>query len=228
MAKSNEMPGFDDYKADSLIDAEILHYAENHSSPEPEILKQLSRETHLKTTNPQMLSGHLQGSLLRIVSRMIRPRKVLEIGTFTGYSAICLSEGIPDGGILHTIECNPEVEEIALKYFRLAGIENKVKLLSGDAFEIVPRLEGIYDLVFIDANKDDYIRYFELIFDKVAHGGFILADNTLWYGRVVDKDAGSSRETAGIVAFNAYIRNHDGLDCLILPLRDGLTVIRKV
>ena len=222
------MPGNSDYRDDSLIDDGILRYAESHSSPEPEILEQLSRETHLKTTNPQMLSGHLQGLLLRMISMMARPVKVLEIGTFTGYSAICLSEGIPEGGILHTIECNPELEEIALKYFRLAGIENKVKLLTGDAFEIVPRLEGLYDLVFIDANKDDYIRYFEMIFDKVAPGGIILADNTLWYGRVVDENAGSNRETAGIAAFNDYIRNRDGLECLILPLRDGLTVIRKV
>lgn len=211
-----------------LVQPDIEQYAEEMTTPEPEILRQLVRETHLKTTAPQMLSGHMQGMLLRMISQMVKPNRVLEIGTFTGYSAICLSAGIPDGAVLHTVECNPELEEIAGKYFKLAGICHKVKLHIGDAFDIVPTLGGFFDLVFIDANKDDYIRYFDMVFDEVQPGGYILADNTLWYGRVIGKNAASDRETSGIVEFNKYVQSNSRVENLLLPLRDGLTVIRKL
>lgn len=211
-----------------LVHPDVERYAEQHTSEEPEILKQLARETHLKTVAPQMLSGHVQGTLLRTISCMIKPWKVLEIGTFTGYSAICLAGGIPEGGILHTIECNPELEEIALKYFKLAGIQDKVMLHIGDAFGIVPSIQGPFDLVFIDANKDDYIRYFEMIFGKVASGGFIIADNTLWYGKVVDNNSFSDHEACSMAEFNDYLLNRKDVECLLLTVRDGLTIIRKL
>jgi len=228
MVKNNTSVRSSANQPESLVNPHIELYAEQHTSEEPEILKQLSRETHLKTVAPQMLSGHVQGALLRTISCMMRPMKVLEIGTFTGYSAICLAEGIAEGGILHTVECNPELEEIALKYFKLAGVQNKVELYIGDAFQIVPSIQGPFDLVFIDGNKDDYVRYFEMIFNKVSAGGFIIADNTLWYGKVVDNHPGSSREVAGIAEFNDYIMNHKGVECLLLTVRDGLTIIRKL
>lgn len=211
-----------------LVHPDVEHYAEQHTTEEPEILKQLSRETHLKTVAPQMLSGHVQGALLRAISRMIRPQNVLEIGTFTGYSAICLAGGIPEGGILHTVECNRELEEIAMKYFKLAGVQDKVKLHIGDAFVIVPSIQGPFDLVFIDANKDDYIRYFEMIIGKVLGGGFIIADNTLWYGNVLDNYSGPSREPGGMAEFNDYLLTRKDVECLLLTVRDGLTIIRKL
>jgi predicted O-methyltransferase YrrM len=227
--EKNSVPAQQDENVpEFLVHPDIERYAEQHTSPEPEILQQLSHETHLKTVAPQMLSGHVQGILLRMISCMIKPRNVLEIGTFTGYSAICLSEGIPEGGVLHTVECNPELEEIAMKYFKLAGISEKVKLHIGDAFEIVPALPGPFDLVFIDANKDDYIRYFEIVFDKVISGGFIIADNTLWYGKVVDKNADSDNESSGIAGFNNFVQNHKRVENLLLTIRDGLTIIRKL
>ena len=227
MAENRNHPGFDE-SGESLLLPGIELYALDHTSPEPEVLRALSRETHLRTTSPQMLSGHLQGTLLRMISLMCKPKLALEIGTFTGYSAICLASGISQGGTLHTIECNPETGEIASKYFRRAGLETVIHQHIGDAFDILQELNGPFGLVFIDANKDDYIRYFEMVFPKVETGGIILADNTLWYGRVLTPQAATDRETKGIVAFNEYIRNHSGVESLLLPVRDGLTIIRKL
>ena len=211
-----------------LVSPLIEAYAENHTSGEPEILARLSRETHLRTHMPQMLSGHLQGAFLRMISRMLKPECILEIGTFTGYSAICLAEGLPLTGVLHTIEMNPEMQDFAGKYFEQAGLSHKIVMHTGNALDILPTLPGPFDLTFIDADKDRYIRYFDMALEKTRAGGWIIADNTLWYGRVLDPDAGKDRETAGIIAFNDYVLSHPGVENLLLPVRDGLMIIRKL
>jgi caffeoyl-CoA O-methyltransferase len=213
---------------DSLFISPLLEaYAENNSSPEPALLAQLRRETHLRSHMPQMLSGPIQGGLLRFISQMIQPDCILEIGTFTGYSALCLADGLSDGGKLHTIEINPEMVEFAGRYFKEAGVSDKIIQHTGDAVSIIPGLPGPFDLVFIDADKENYLRYLELILDKLSSKGWILADNTLWYGRVLEDNAENDRETAGIVAFNSFVATAEGLECLLLPVRDGLTLIRK-
>ncbi|MBK7174403.1 MAG: O-methyltransferase [Bacteroidales bacterium] len=213
---------------DSLFISPLLEaYAENNSSPEPALLVQLRRETHLRSHMPQMLSGPIQGGLLRFISRMIQPVCILEIGTFTGYSALCLVDGLRDGGKLHTIEINPEMVEFAGRYFKEAGVSESIIQHTGDALSIIPGIPGPFDLVFIDADKENYLHYLELVLDKMSPGGWILADNTLWYGRVIEENAEKDRETAGIMAFNAFVASADELDCLLLPVRDGLTLIRK-
>jgi len=212
---------------EGLLKPGIEKYAAAHTSPEMPVLAKLSRATHLRSHQPQMLSGHLQGSFLQMISHMIRPALVLEIGTFTGYSAICLAQGLTPGGKLITIECNPEMEDFALPYFEEAGLKDRIEMVIGDAAAIIGNLTGPFDLVFIDADKENYLKYFELVLPKVMPGGFILVDNTLWYGRVLDSNAGSDRETAGIVNFNGYIKSHIGVEKVLLPLRDGITVIRK-
>jgi len=210
-----------------FLSPEAERYIEEHSTAEPELLVKLRRETHLKSHMPQMLSGPVQGRLLSMISHMLKPQQILEIGTFTGYSAICLAEGLDNNGILHTIEINPEWIEIAASYFSAAGLDAKVKQHPGAAKEIIPLLPGPFDLVFLDADKDHYSLYFDLIFDKLRPGGWILADNTLWYGRVLMPDADKDRETAGIMEFNRKMKNHPDVDCLLLPHRDGLSLIRK-
>jgi caffeoyl-CoA O-methyltransferase len=207
---------------------EIDQYAESHSSAEPELLARLNRETHLRTHMPQMISGNTQGTLLRMISGMMKPMKILEIGTFTGYSAICLASGLQEDGVLHTIEINPEMEDFAMKYFREAGMEHKIHMHIGAALEIIPTIEGPFDLVFIDADKENYTRYLELVLDNLSKDGLILADNTLWYGRVIRPDAEKDRETAGIIEFNNYVQSCPGVENLLLPLRDGITMIRRI
>jgi predicted O-methyltransferase YrrM len=209
-------------------DSLLQEYIRNHSSDEPEILGRLNRETHLKTHMPQMLSGPMLGTFLSMVSRMIKPSRILEIGTFTGYSAICLAAGLQENGQLITIEINPEMEEIACQYFDEAGFGNHITMYIGNAIEVLPRLTGPFDLIFIDANKDHYIEYFDLCIEMMLPGSWILADNTLWYGRVIEPSAEKDRETAGIVNFNKYVNAHPGVENLILPIRDGLTLIRKL
>jgi caffeoyl-CoA O-methyltransferase len=206
----------------------IEKYATDHTRSELPVLAKLSRATHLRTHQPQMLSGHLQGALLQMLSKMIKPLTILEIGTFTGYSAICLAQGLQEGGKLITIDCNPEMEDFARPYFEEAGLSNKIKMIIGDATEIIENLEGPFDLVFIDADKENYLNYFKQIYPKVSPGGYILADNTLWYGRVIEPNAESDRETAAIVNFNSYVQQHEGVDNLLLPLRDGIMIVRKI
>jgi predicted O-methyltransferase YrrM len=212
---------------DGLLKPGIEKYALDHTTAEMPVLTKLSRATHLRTHMPQMLSGHLQGVMLQMVSKMINPSAILEIGTFTGYSAICLAQGLKPDGVLYTLESNPEMSDFAAPYFEEAGLKEKIIMITGNASESIQTLEGPFDLVFIDADKDNYIHYFDLVFPKVTPGGFILADNTLWYGRVLDSGAESDRETAGIVSFNNYIKNHQGIENILLPLRDGITIIRK-
>jgi caffeoyl-CoA O-methyltransferase len=209
------------------MNSAIETYIKDHTSPEDDLLKRLSRETHLKVLNPRMLSGHVQGRFLEMISKMIQPNRILEIGTYTGYSAICLAKGLAGNGILHTIEVNPELEEFAKRYFCEAGLEKQIIQHSGDALELIPQIDETFDLVFIDAAKECYLDYFHLIFDKVRKGGFILADNALWDGKVVNPTQDQDKETYGIVAFNDFIRNDNRVENVLLSLRDGIMIIRK-
>jgi caffeoyl-CoA O-methyltransferase len=208
-----------------MISKELEAYASAHSSKEPNLLKQLWRETHLKVLSPGMLSGHIQGRFLSMISHIVKPLQILEIGTFTGYSALCLAEGLSADGILHTIEVNHELVEIIERYFKESDYNEKIKLHIGDATQVISTLEGPFDLVFIDADKENYTNYYDLVFDKVRSGGTIIADNTLWHGNVVTNDKG--KETRGIVAFNEMIKKDQRIEKILLPLRDGLTMIRK-
>lgn len=204
-----------------------LDYCQNHTSPVNDILAELERETHLRTLSPQMLSGAYQGQLLRFFSLMIRPRRVLEIGTFTGYATLCMSEGLADDGLLHTIEINDELSPIIQKYLRKAGLEKRVQLHLGDAAHVIPRLDETFDLVFIDAGKLDYPLHYELALGKTRRGGFLLADNVLWDGKVAVGD--EKDETSRVLrTFNNMVYADERVENILLPLRDGLMVMRKV
>lgn len=205
----------------------IEKYILEHIDPEDLVLQELDRETHLKMPGARMLSGHLQGQVLTLLSKMIRPERILEIGTFTGYSAICLAKGLTQTGKLITIELDDELEDLARKYFIKSGFQQKVIQLIGPALEIIPFISETFDLVFLDADKREYIDYYNLVFDKVRSGGHIIADNTLWSGKVLDEPALGDEQTSGIIAFNEMIKNDSRVEKVILPLRDGITIIRK-
>ncbi len=204
---------------------DVLAYCQSYSTPQRELLYRLERETHLKTMAPRMMAGPYQGQLLRFISWMVRPRRALELGTFTGYGALCLAEGLAEGGVLHTIEVNPEVVWLARKYFAEAGMNDRIRLHVGDAFEVVPALGGDFDLVFLDAGKRQYEAMYELVLPRVRPGGFVLADNVLWSGKVVvgHDDA----DTRALDAFNKKVAADPRVECLMLPVRDGLTLVRK-
>ncbi len=210
-----------------MVREDILHYIESHIDPQDEILSRLERETALNVINPRMLSGHLQGQILTMLARMISPRTILEIGTFTGYSAICLARGLQPGGMLVTIEINDELEGIARKYFNLAGLGQVIEQRIGPALEVLPELTGPFDMVFIDGDKREYGDYYELTVPLVNPGGWILADNTLWDGKVVSNPSEADAQTRGIMDFNARVATDQRVEKVILPLRDGLTIIRK-
>lgn len=176
---------------------------------------------------PRMLSGHLQGLLLQMISRMIHPERILEIGTFTGYSAICLAQGLTETGYMDTIEINPELEERILGYFKEAGLSEKIRLHRGNALELLSGFRGSYDLCFIDADKEQYLTYYHLIYKLVRPGGFILVDNVLWGGKVLQEVPASDKEAQGVYQFNEYIKNDERIDRLLLPFRDGLMLLRK-
>jgi predicted O-methyltransferase YrrM len=204
---------------------EIHKYCSNHSTPQSDILYELERETYLKTLAPQMMSGHLQGRFLSLLSKMQRPRRVLELGVFTGYATLCLAEGLAEDGIIHAIEGNPELEYIIHKYVKKAGLEDKVKLHIGDAKVIAGDLDETFDLVFIDAGKRDYAFYYDLIIEKVNSGGILLADNVLWSGKVIS--GATDADTQLLDAFNKKVNADPRVENIIMPLRDGLTIIRK-
>jgi predicted O-methyltransferase YrrM len=204
------------------------NYISDHSTPEDQILKELARETNLSALYPRMLSGHIQGMLLTMLCRMLKPSFVLEIGTYTGYSAICMARGLEPDGTLHTIEINDELRDMSLKYFRKAGLENKITLLTGDALEIIPALNYSYNLVFIDGAKHEYLQYYNAVFSKVREGGFIIADNVLWDGKVLLPGPYKQKETRGIATFNDALAEDDRTEKIMVPLRDGLTIIRKL
>jgi len=208
------------------MNKKIEQYIEQHSSPEDPILENLFRETHIRFINPNMISGHLQGKFLEMLSSMIRPDNILEIGTFTGYSAICLSRGLKPGGKLITIELNDELADFAQSYFIRAGVENKIIQMTGMAHDIIPRLDQMFDLVFIDGDKREYVEYYKLIIDKVKPGGFIIADNVLWGEKVLDIET-TDPQTRGIINFNEMVRKETAIEEVILPIRDGLMLIRK-
>ena len=206
---------------------EIDKYILNHIEPEDEILKELDRETHLNVIGARMISGHLQGQVLTMLSKMIHPEYILEIGTFTGYSAICLAKGLREGGKLITIELDDELENIAKKYFIKAGIQHLIDQRIGAALDLIPTLTEMFDLVFIDAHKPEYPAYYEAVFDKLKNGGIIIADNTLWSGKVLETPADDDIHTHGIIQFNEMIKSDTRVEKVILPLRDGMTIIRK-
>jgi predicted O-methyltransferase YrrM len=206
----------------------IWNYIETHSTAEDEILARLNRYTHLKVTHPRMLSGQVQGKFLEFISRMQQPSYILEIGTYTGYSAICLARGLKPGGRLITIEINDELAEVSSKFFEESGLSEVIQLKNGDANVIIPHLEAGIDLVFMDAEKEQYSAYFDLIFPKVRVGGFILADNTLWDGKVVYEEEHKDPASIALRKFNKNIQLNPKVENLILPLRDGVSIIRKI
>ncbi|MCX6283474.1 MAG: O-methyltransferase [Bacteroidetes bacterium] len=208
-----------------MIPEEIERYCEAHSSQELSFLASLNRETHLTQVYPRMISGPMQGTLLRFICRMIKPEKVLEIGTFTGYSAINLALG--SAKMVHTIEINPELENIIRRYLKEAGIENHVTLHIGEAMKIIPTLNECWDLVFIDADKPNYLNYYNLVFPMVRQGGWILADNALWDGKVLTADT-SDKDTLGIIEYNEFVQKDPRVENLLLPFRDGLMIARKI
>ena len=202
-------------------------YLLNHSSPEDPVLAELTRHTYLKEVHPRMISGHIMGGFLQLFSQLISPSRILEIGTFTGYSAICLAKGLKSGGQLTTIEINDEFRETAILYFEKAGVLNQIKLLNGDALKIIPSLDETFDVVFIDANKDDYQEYYQLVFDKVSSGGYIITDNVLWGGKVLE-DPTPDPTTSIIQQFNRMVTDDQRVENLLLPIRDGIMVIKKL
>lgn len=209
------------------IDERLDDYIAAHSSPEGDYLYRLYRATNVEILNPHMASGHIQGRLLKLLVKMIHPKKILEIGTYTGYSAICMAEGLDDGGRLYTFEIDDELEDFTRHWIENSPVADKITFTIGSALELVPTLGEKFDLVFIDGNKREYIEYYEMALANLNEGGWILVDNTLWDGHVIDsnyKDA----QTNGVRAFNDYLRADNRVEEVILPLRDGLTIIRKI
>ncbi|MDR1847316.1 MAG: O-methyltransferase [Bacteroidales bacterium] len=209
-----------------FIDPRIEQYCESMVSIEAANLAELDRQTHLRCLKPRMLSGNRQGTFLKILSHLIKPSKVLEIGTFTGYATLCLADGLADGGIIHTIERDEELEEFLQKVFQENGLTGKVKLHIGNALEILPTLDTEFDIVFMDADKAAYGQYYSLCKPLLKHGGLLIADNVLWYGKVALADA-KDKETQAIRAFNALVSADEQMENVIVPLRDGLMVARK-
>lgn len=210
-----------------MIDNRLEEYIAAHIDAEPPHLKRLNRDTHVSCLYANMCSGHEQGRLLKMLVRMIKPVNILEIGTFTGYSAQCLAEGLEDGAMVHTIEINDEMEEFIRRHLDESPCSGKITLHIGDAAQILPALEGIeWDLVFIDANKRHYLDYYNMVFPMVRRGGFIIADNTLWYGKVTDSSAHDA-QTDGILRFNDFVQNDPRVENVFIPVRDGLSVIYK-
>ena len=206
--------------------ASIEEYVLSHIDKEPEVLSWLTRETHLRTLKPRMLSGHLQGRMLKMFCSMMSAKRILEIGTFTGYSAICMAEALPEDGELHTLEINDEMEDFLQEVFLKSGMSNKIHLHIGDASAIIPGLDGLFDVVFMDGNKRHYSEYFDVVFPKLRLGGLLIADNTLWDGHVLEdsKDA----QTVGIQKFNDKVFSDERVERVIVPVRDGMTLIRKI
>lgn len=205
----------------------VDEYILAHSDDEGVLLSALNRDANVNLLRPRMLSGHLQGRILKMFCRMLRPRRVLEIGTYTGYATLCMAEGLEDDALIHTLEINDEMEDFIMKYLPQSPHKEKIKLHFGDALEIIPTLDETFDLVFIDADKRLYSEYFDKVLPIVRPGGLILADNTLWDGKVLEKPLASDKQTAGILHFNDKIKEDPRIEKVILPLRDGLTMIWK-
>jgi caffeoyl-CoA O-methyltransferase len=211
-----------------FIPENLQQYCDNHTSPESDVLKQLNRDTHANVIQPRMLSGHFQGRLLSMLSHMIKPQTILEIGTYTGYSAICLAEGLAHLGKLITIDVNAEREEMVNNYIQMAGMQGKIQHIIGDAYNIIKTLPYTYDLVFIDADKQNYARYYELVMDKLSSGGYLIIDNVLWSGKVIDDEAlQKDKETQALHQLNETVQNDNRVENILLPVRDGLMLLRK-
>jgi len=209
------------------INYELEQYILEHSEQESDLLKELNRETNVHIYHPRMLSGHLQGSILKMLTCMLKPQNILEIGTYTGYSALCFAEGLSPEGKIHTIEINDELEDFIKQYVNKSENKDKIILHFGDALKIIPTLNLKFDLVFIDADKKQYIEYYKIVFDKVKEGGYIIADNVLWSGKVTENHNDTDEQTRGIIDFNNFVQNDKRVFNVIFPIRDGLMVIKK-
>jgi caffeoyl-CoA O-methyltransferase len=211
-----------------FLDPKIDAYVTNHTQQEPDVLHQLNRETNLNVLQPRMLSGHLQGRVLSMLSHMIQPKNILEVGTYTGYSAICMAEGMQEGGQLHTIDINSELEDMVLKYFAEAEVSNQIHLHIGSAIDIIPTIDTKFDMVFIDADKTNYSNYYDLVFDKVNKGGYIIADNVLWSGKVIENFESLDPDTQNLVQYSKKVHADDRVENVLFPIRDGLMIARKL
>jgi caffeoyl-CoA O-methyltransferase len=211
----------------NFLSEELENYIKQHCEVEPTLLQELNHETWEKVINPRMLSGHIQGRVLSMLSHMIRPNNILEIGTFTGYSAICLAEGLSLDGTIDTIDINEELETLAIKYFRKAKIEQRVNYMIGNAADIIPKLDKVYDLVFIDADKENYDLYYDLVFEKLNSGGYIIVDNVLWSGKVLSEPKPDDIDTKAIIEFNKKLQNDNRVQNVLFGIRDGLMIVRK-
>ncbi len=209
-----------------FLPKEIEEYTKKFSAPENEVLKDLNRETHLHVMMPQMLSGHIQGNFLKMFSYMLRPKKILEIGTYTGYSAICLAQGLAPDGRLYTIDINEELEDMCRSYFKKADLEQQIDYRIGNAIEMISSIDELFDVVFIDADKQNYSNYYDLVFDKVAKGGFILADNVLWSGKVAKEP--KDKDTKALDEYNKKVQLDPRVENYLVPIRDGIMVARKL
>ena len=207
---------------------EIYNYIDNHSSNESDILYELRRETELKCLNPIMLSGRIQGNFLAIISKLTKPLNVLEVGTYTGYSTLCIAEGLKPGGMIHTIDKNEELLEIQNKYFEKSGLKNQIRQYTGNALTIIPKLKIEFDLIFLDADKENYVKYLELISPILKPGGVLLTDNVLWHGKILESSNNQDRITRLIDSFNKKILENKSLKTVMLPLRDGISLTIKL
>ena len=214
------------YKLMELLAKEIEKYSLNHTTKESKLLESLNRETWAKVMNPRMLSGHLQGKILSMFSNMIKPKNILEIGTYTGYSALCMAEGLQKDGMIHTIDINEEHIDFAKKYFNRSDYEKNIKSYLGSALEIIPKLNWNFQLAFIDADKENYSKYFDLIIDKIDINGYIIADNVLWSGKVIQKK--QDTETKALDLYNKKVFSDTRIETILMPIRDGLMISRKI
>ena len=205
----------------------LADYVAAHTSPEPPLLRNINRETHAQVLMPRMLSGHLQGRVLAMLSQMVRPRRVLEIGTYTGYSALCLAEGLAEDGLLYTLDINEELEERVRGYFAESGFGDRIKYLIGNALDVIPSLRETWDLVFIDADKRYYADYYDMVLPAVRPGGFVIADNVLWSGKVAQPPDPKDKDLPAVLDFNARVQQDPRVENVLLPIRDGLMVVRK-
>ena len=210
-----------------FISQELDDYVCDHTDIESDLLKELNRETNVKVLNPRMLSGHYQGRVLSMLSKMIQPNRILELGTYTGYSAICLAEGLTENGRLITVDVNPELEEMVDKYIQKSPFKNQIQQIIGNGMDVIPTLNEEFDIVFIDADKRNYAAYYDLVFDKVRKGGYIISDNVLWSGKVVNEYEKSDLDTKILKDFNAQLHNDPRVENVLLPIRDGLMIVRK-
>jgi predicted O-methyltransferase YrrM len=211
-----------------FIDAKLDDYCCEHTNKESELLYNLNRNTHLKVMQPRMLSGHFQGRVLSLLSKLIQPTRILEIGTYTGYSALCLAEGLKKDGKLITLDVNPELESFTRSFFEASEYAQQIDFRIGNALEVIPTLEEKFDLVFIDADKENYINYYKLVFDKVKPGGIILADNVLWSGKVIQDVPEKDKDTHLLKAYNKMVQEDPRVENILLPIRDGIMVARKI